>query len=120
MKLRELRPMLRTRDLRETIEFYTTRLGFTCEALDEERGWASLKRDEVGVMIALPNAHEPFDSPIFTGSLYFTCDDVDSAWQRLEGEADVCYPIESFEHGMREFAIFDNNGYLLQFGQESA
>ena len=30
----------------------------------------------------------------------------------------VCYPIEDFDYGMREFAIFDNNGYLLQFGQE--
>ena len=25
---------------------------------------------------------------------------------------------EDFEHGMREFAIYDNNGYMLQFGQE--
>jgi hypothetical protein len=30
----------------------------------------------------------------------------------------VCYPIENFEYGMREFAIYDNNGYLLQLGQE--
>ena len=31
-----------------------------------------------------------------------------------------CYPIEDFHYGMREFAIFDNNGYLLQFGQPLA
>jgi len=29
----------------------------------------------------------------------------------------ICYPIETFEYGMREFAIYDNNGYLLQFGE---
>jgi hypothetical protein len=29
----------------------------------------------------------------------------------------VCYGIEDFFYGMREFAIYDNNGYLLQFGQ---
>lgn len=34
--------------------------------------------------------------------------------------ARVCYPIEDFHYGMREFAIFDNNGYLLQFGQPVA
>jgi len=28
----------------------------------------------------------------------------------------VVYPIESFDYGMREFAIRDNNGYILQFG----
>jgi hypothetical protein len=33
-------------------------------------------------------------------------------------KAGACYPIEDFEYGRREFAIFDNNGYLLQFGQE--
>ncbi|MFN5228579.1 MAG: hypothetical protein ACK5Q3_18600 [Planctomycetota bacterium] len=25
--------------------------------------------------------------------------------------------LEDFDYGMREFAIYDNNGYLLQFGQ---
>jgi hypothetical protein len=28
--------------------------------------------------------------------------------------------MEDFHYGMREFAIFDNNGYLLQFGQPLA
>jgi hypothetical protein len=35
----------------------------------------------------------------------------------LKDKTKVCYPIETFGYGMREFAIFDNNGYLLQFGQ---
>jgi len=30
----------------------------------------------------------------------------------------IVYPIENFYYGMREFAIRDNNGYILQFGQE--
>jgi hypothetical protein len=28
----------------------------------------------------------------------------------------IAYPMEDFEYGMREFAIYDNNGYMLQFG----
>jgi len=36
-----------------------------------------------------------------------------------EEETRVCYPIENFAYGMREFAIYDNNGYLLQFGEPS-
>ena len=55
--------------------------------------------------------------PTFTGSLYFHTDDVDTLWQRLKDRARICYPIDNFEYGMREFAIYDNNGYLLQFGQ---
>lgn len=27
--------------------------------------------------------------------------------------------IENFDYGMREFAVYDNNGYLLRFGQEN-
>ena len=41
-----------------------------------------------------------------------------SMWWKLKDKARVCYGIEIFEYGMREFAIYDNNGYLLQFGQE--
>jgi uncharacterized glyoxalase superfamily protein PhnB len=43
---------------------------------------------------------------------------VDALWAQLRDKADVVYPLESFEYGMREFAIRDINGYLLQFGQE--
>ena len=68
-------------------------------------------------MFASPNQHMGYTAPALTGSLYFKTTDVDGLWQRLKDKTRVCYPIESFEYGMREFAIFDNNGYLLQFGQ---
>ena len=58
----------------------------------------------------------PFDSPTFTGSLYFNVDDAASLWVSLKDVVKVGYPMEDFHYGMREFAIYDNNGYLLQFG----
>jgi len=118
MKLQELTPMLYTANLRGTVEFYTTVLGFHCEALSEDWGWASVRRDSVAIMLALPNEHIVFDKPAFTGSLYLYSDEVDVLWQQLKDKVKVCYPVENFEYGMREFAIYDNNGYLLQFGQE--
>jgi uncharacterized glyoxalase superfamily protein PhnB len=117
MKIQSLTPMLRTWDIRASIAFYTDVLGFGCESLSEEQGWASLRRDGVAIMLAVPNQHEGDTAPAFTGSLYFHTDDVDGLWQRLKDRVRVCYPIENFEYGMREFAIYDNNGYLLQFGQ---
>jgi hypothetical protein len=41
------------------------------------------------------------------------------------GYSHVClfeayYTIENFEYGMREFAIYDNNGYMLQFGHHAS
>ena len=43
--------------------------------------------------------------------------DAASLWASLKDIARVVYPLEDFDYGMREFAINDNNGYLLQFGQ---
>jgi uncharacterized glyoxalase superfamily protein PhnB len=107
--------MLRTWDLPGTIEFYRQVLGFECDA--SEPGWASLSCGPVSLMLAGPNQHEGDVAPAFTGSLYFRVADVDGLWARLKVQARVCYLIETFAYGMREFAIYDNNGYLLQFGQ---
>jgi uncharacterized glyoxalase superfamily protein PhnB len=62
------------------------------------------------MMISLPNEHLQFDKPTFTGSFYITTNSVDELWLQLKGMVKVSYPIESFDYGMREFAIFDNNG----------
>ncbi|HKD80926.1 MAG TPA: hypothetical protein VKH81_14610 [Candidatus Angelobacter sp.] len=43
---------------------------------------------------------------------------MDALWDEIKDRANVVYPLESFYYGMREFAIRDNNGYILQFGQE--
>ena len=94
MKLQELTPLLRTTDLKGSIEFYTTVLGFECDGSSEEWGWASVRRDNVTIMFALPNEHEPFDGPAFTGSFYINPDDVDALWERVKDKARVCYPID--------------------------
>jgi uncharacterized glyoxalase superfamily protein PhnB len=118
MQFEQLTPMLRTRDLAGTLAFYQDVLGFTCDASSEEWGWASLSRDGVNIMVALPYAHEPSDRPVFTGSFYLrVSENVEALSNDLKDRARVCYELETFDYGMREFAIYDNNGYLLQFGQ---
>jgi uncharacterized glyoxalase superfamily protein PhnB len=117
MKLIDLRPMLWTDKLHETIDFYVETLGFAVDEQNDEWGWASLSRDNIGVMVSRPNEHIGFEKAQFTGSFYFNTDDVDALWDKLKDKARVCYGIENFPYGMREFAVYDNNGYLLQFGQ---
>jgi uncharacterized glyoxalase superfamily protein PhnB len=116
MKLTRLVPMLWTKDLEQSIAFYCDVLGFECA--NRMEGWASLKKDDVELMLSLPNAHEPVDRIQFTGSFYFHPDNVAELWQQINERATVVYPLEDFAYGMREFAIRDNNGYILQFGQE--
>jgi uncharacterized glyoxalase superfamily protein PhnB len=110
--------MLWTEDLQATIDFYVDVLGFTCGERNDDWGWATLWVDDVSLMIAKPNAHTPYDKIGFTGTFYFTTDDVEAMWLKVKDKAKVCYDIETFEWGMREFAVYDNNGYMLQFGQE--
>jgi uncharacterized glyoxalase superfamily protein PhnB len=117
MRFSDLKPTLRTWDIPGTIAFYSDILGFTCKAFDPEWGWAHLIRDNVALMLSGPNQHEGDQAPSFTGSLYFTCDDVDDLFSAIKNRVKVSYPIEDFEYGMREFGIYDNNGYLLQFGK---
>jgi uncharacterized glyoxalase superfamily protein PhnB len=118
-KLTALTPMLETPDIETTINFYTGILGFVAANYDPDMGWASLKMDDITIMFALPNEHRNIPDPIMSGSLYFTSDNVDAVWERVKEQCMICYPIENFDYGMREFAIYDNNGYLLQFGQET-
>lgn len=116
MKLQGCKPMLRTWDLPSTLAFYTEVLGFQCDVYEAGWGWAQVSRDGVELMFSGPNVHEGDQRPAFTGSLYFAIDDPDALYELVRGKAKVCYPIESFDYGMREFGMYDNNGYLLQFG----
>ena len=117
MAMHALVPMLRTWDMPASIAFYVDKLGFVYTASSDAPAWAALQCDGIELMLSAPNAHEGDVAPAFTGSLYFRVDDADAWWQRLRDVARICYPIDDFDYGMREFAVYDNNGYLLQFGQ---
>ena len=114
--LHTLVPMLRVPDVPAAVAWYRDVLGFACTT-DGSEGWASLRRDGIELMLSAFNAHEGDVASVFTGSLYLRCDDIDHWWQCLKDRARVCYPIGDFPYGMREFAIYDSNGFLLQFGQ---
>jgi uncharacterized glyoxalase superfamily protein PhnB len=115
MKLNGLVPMLWVDDIEQALTFYRDVLGFECASQME--GWACLVNHGVELMISVPNHQQPFNRPHFTGSFYFKTDDVDELWEQLKDKGSVVYPIEDFSYGMREFAIRDNSGYILQFGK---
>ncbi|MBL1220446.1 VOC family protein [Chryseobacterium sp. L7] len=116
MTFTALRPILWTDHLDDTIGFYTQILGFTLMGRNDEWQWASIRKDDVQIMLS-QNDYEKPNGIGFTGSFYFNIDDVDELWEDLKTKAKICYEIETFEWEMREFAIYDNNGYILQFGQ---
>ncbi len=117
MQLNKLTPLLRTHQLKETVDWYLNIMGFTCPDFVADYGYARVELDNIDIMLAIPNAHLPFDQPNFTGSLYFNTNDADAWWEKLKAHCRICYEIETFDYGMREFGVYDINGYLLQFGQ---
>jgi catechol 2,3-dioxygenase-like lactoylglutathione lyase family enzyme len=119
MAIENLIPMLYTREIQETVDFHVKVLGFSGNNYQPGNGWASLQLDDVKIMLALPNELIPLEEPAFTGAFYFRTDNVDELWEQLRSKTRVCYGLEDLEYGMSEFAIYDNNGYLLQFGQET-
>lgn len=120
MKFKSLQPILWTENLEETIGFYLHILGFSLNERNDDWQWASLQKDEIQIMISKPNQHEKLNGIGFSGSFYFNVENVDEVLEDLKGKANICYEIETFEWGMREFAIYDNNGYILQFAQPAS
>jgi predicted enzyme related to lactoylglutathione lyase len=116
MIFKKLKPILYTRELKATIDFYTNNLGFTVNG-GNETDWVSLEKDQAEIMFSLPNAHLPFEKAVCTGSFYITVDDADEMRRALNSTVKIMYETENFEYGMREFAIYDNNEYIVQFGQ---
>ena len=112
--------MLETEDMKATIGFYNHLLGFVvAETFEDENDntiWASLIHGEVEIMFKTPNKVMDYGRTLLTGNLYMHTNDVDAIWMRVKDKADVVYPVQDFPYGMREFAIKDNNGYVLSFG----
>ncbi len=116
MSLTGIAPMLQVDDINDTIRYYVEVLGFRCS---DQMGndWARLERDGVAIMLSARYGNDQNEPPKLTGSIYIYTDAVDTLWEALQGRTTVSYPIETFDYGMREFAILDCNGYMLQFGQ---
>jgi hypothetical protein len=115
--LKRMTPMLETDQLDGTVRFWSEILGFAVEAYQKD-DWAKLSKDGLAIMFSTPNAHRNFEKSNLTGSIYFETEAVDDVWNDIKEKVKVCYDIETFDYGMREFGFYDNNEYLIQFGQD--
>jgi uncharacterized glyoxalase superfamily protein PhnB len=110
--------MLWVNDVRATIDWYIQHLEFEEGNYVHEWQWGVVEKDEIMTMLAKANEHTHYNGPVFTGSFYINTDNVDAWWEKLKDQPFVYYSLENFEYGMREFAIKDCNGYILQFGKD--
>ncbi|MBS1572789.1 MAG: bleomycin resistance family protein [Bacteroidetes bacterium] len=116
MSITQLTPILYTVELENSIDFYSNILGAKVNYSTEN--WAFIQLDLVELMLSKPNRHTDFIKAKFTGSFYFKTDNVLEFWNLIKDKVVIVYPLQEFDYGMKEFALYDNNGYVLQFGQE--
>jgi catechol 2,3-dioxygenase-like lactoylglutathione lyase family enzyme len=115
--MKKLSPILWTKDLKATIAFYESVLGF--KGKSNFPNFVSLTRENVEIMFIVPQAEpEFFQRPILTGSVFIATDEVDKVWESLKDKATIKTSIDNREYRMRDFSILDNNGYELVFGQD--
>ncbi|WP_267126989.1 VOC family protein [Xanthomonas sacchari] len=117
MTFTTLTPMLRCADLTTALAFYTETLAFRLDGGAVATGWVSLRHGPLALMLATRLSEDDATVSDVACSLYFRTDEVDAWWQRLHPHGRIVYPLQDFDYGMREFAIHDADGHLLQFGQ---
>jgi uncharacterized glyoxalase superfamily protein PhnB len=113
-RLTQLRPMIEVQDLESTVAFWRDALGFSVVATFDD-SWCLMERDGLRVMFNLHAHDHAHDQGAV--SLYLDTDDVDGLYAEVSANAPVHGPPQTFPWGMRQFAITDCNGLLVQFGQ---
>jgi uncharacterized glyoxalase superfamily protein PhnB len=113
-----MQPLLRVRDLPETIAFWRDVLGFRVDGVFPEDAptWCGMHSGNARIMFS---THDAVGEPALNGTLYLYPDDVDAVWEKLKDVVPVVEPLHLTDYGMREFAIRDPNGFVLSLGNSS-
>lgn len=127
--LKTLTPNVMVEDVKATIDFYRQVLGFepisevppNADVLD----WAMIKRDDVALMLqaraSLAGELPALKDVPIGGSMtfYIQMEGVEALYNEIKGKVEIVRDMHTTFYGAREFAIRDNNGYILAFAQGS-
>ena len=120
MQISSVIPQLRTTDLAASIEFYTTRLGFTLE-FQHADFYAGVRSGDYVVHLKLIDAPDPSIAFVDREEhfhLYFQIADVSAVARDLERRGvRLVKDVHETAWGTRECIIKDNAGHTLYFGQ---
>jgi uncharacterized glyoxalase superfamily protein PhnB len=113
----------------ESLEFYRKTLGFTeVASVPNEQGglqFAIVARDDLQLMFQertnlgeeYPSLATPAVKPSI--SLFIKVDDFEDFYQDLQSKTALLVEEHTTFYGTQEFAIVDNNGYVLTFAADS-
>lgn len=116
-----------TESVEETIEFYTEKLSFTVvQKVETEEGkvnFAILSKDDCILSFQEKNnLMEEYNTlettvikPTFT--LFFQVNNIDEIYKELHSKVEIAKELHTTFYKTKEFAIFDNNGYVLTIAE---
>lgn len=120
MQIRGVTAQLRTTDLAESIRFYTTKLGLTL-AFQHQDFYAGIRAGNQLFHLKLVDEKDPSIAFVDEGEhfhLYLDTDDVVALAEALKRNGvRLVRDVHETAWGTKEFAIQDNEGHTLYFGQ---
>lgn len=111
------------KNVKETIEFYESKLGFKSVLTVPENGevfdFAIISKDDISIMLQeqksllgeYPTLKSDDIIPTFT--LFIRVDDVMKLYEEVKGKVEIAVEPHKPFYGDVEFAMFDNNGNIL-------
>ena len=127
MEFKGLMPVLMVKNVMETINFYENILGFVRESTvpdKEPYAFAKMNADTVYVLLQEEKSMQE-EYPLLekfsiggTFTLYIPVTDVNAIFDSVKGKATIVKEMHKTFYRATEFAITDNNGYVLVFSQE--
>jgi hypothetical protein len=106
-------PVLPVISIRDSIDFYTFKLGF--KGINQGN-YAVLKLKDAEIHLAMADAKKTFHA----GCCYILTDDIECLFADCSAK-ELIYPklkLEDKPLGLKEFSIKDNNGNIITFGQK--
>jgi catechol 2,3-dioxygenase-like lactoylglutathione lyase family enzyme len=120
MKISSAIAQLRTTDLDESIRFYTTKVGLTLE-FQYEDFYAGIRAGNQLFHLKLVDQKDPSIDYVAEGEhlhLYLVTDDAREAAEILKNNGvSFVKDVHETDWGTREFAINDDQGHTLYFGE---
>lgn len=111
---------LRTTNLTESIDFYTTQLGFKLE-FQHKDFYAGIKSGDQIFHLKLVDEKDPSIDFVNQGEhfhLYFATDDAKADAEKFKSSGlQLVKDVHDTPWGTREFVIKDSQGHTLYFGQ---
>jgi uncharacterized glyoxalase superfamily protein PhnB len=126
--LKQLTPNLMVDNVNETVDFYQKILGFKLVMSVPQEGvfnWAMVQCGEVSLMFQERKniiAEYPLlkDTPMGGGlTFYIKVGDVKGLYEKIKKQVNIVVDLHKTFYGAEEFAIGDNNGFILTFAGDA-